>query len=347
MSLKIDAIPVVNENNSFEFTIPIKVSISVGGASSAMRAQAGLESVVSDATIEAVSPDSDYENRPGFDTEFLGSTLPFPKATGSELGDVLVFDGGQTELKYHHYSVMMKKSRKLAFVSAVNYDAHAPAIFSREGRDKWFFDPRIPAEFQCGEELYVGNPLDRGHLSRRADAAWGNTAAEAKLGNDDTFHFTNCSPQHEVFNQSTKADSRGLLLWGNLENHVASQGRAMGKRLSVFNGPIFRKDDRPHRGVQIPRQFYKIIAYRNNRGALACAAFILSQAHEIEGLGLEAVAEFEIGEFGAFQRSVLEIQQLTSLDFGVLAQSDVLVGTGLEAPGAPALVLKSLNKIQL
>ena len=56
-------------------------------------------------------------------------------------------------------------------------------------------DPRISNDFQAGgEEFYSSNPLDRGHLVRRADAAWGKTESEARLANDDTFHFTNCSP---------------------------------------------------------------------------------------------------------------------------------------------------------
>ena len=57
--------------------------------------------------------------------------------------------------------------------------------------------------------------LDRGHLVRRLDPAWGESKALAKIANDDTFHFTNCTPQHENFNQSRLAG-----LWGQLENAV-------------------------------------------------------------------------------------------------------------------------------
>lgn len=89
------------------------------------------------------------------------------------------------------------------------------------------------------------------------------------LANDDTFHWTNCSPQHEVFNQSTKANQRGLLLWGTLENHVTEQGAQGTKKLSVFNGPIFRANDRVHRGVQVPSEFYKLIVYTKDDGSPA------------------------------------------------------------------------------
>jgi endonuclease G, mitochondrial len=90
---------------------------------------------------------------------------------------------------------------------------------------------------QAGNEYYTDNPLDRGHLVRRADAAWCGTADEAKLANDDSFHWTNCSPQHQIFNQSRLSDQRGLLLWGSLENAVSQLTRRFGNRLSVLNGP--------------------------------------------------------------------------------------------------------------
>jgi endonuclease G, mitochondrial len=176
-----------------------------------------------------------------------------------EVRDLALPAGDGIELKYYHYSVIMNRQRKLAFVSAVNLNAGAQFQLHREGKDRWFYDPRIDHDEQLGNELYADNPLDRGHLTRRADSAWGDTEEEAQLANDDTFHWTNCSPQHEVFNQSTKAQQRGLLLWGNLENHVAEQ--ADGGKLSVFNGPIFRPNDRIHRGVRIPREFYKVIVY--------------------------------------------------------------------------------------
>ncbi len=49
-------------------------------------------------------------------------------------------------------------------------------------------------KYQCGDELYIDNDLDRGHLVRRRDPVWGNSAEEA---NKDTFYFTNASPQHK------------------------------------------------------------------------------------------------------------------------------------------------------
>jgi endonuclease G len=66
------------------------------------------------------------------------------------------------------------------------------------------------------EAVYRDNDLDRGHLVRRLDPAWGASDAEARAANDDTFHFTNASPQHREFNA-------GQTLWAGLEDYLLSQ----------------------------------------------------------------------------------------------------------------------------
>jgi endonuclease G, mitochondrial len=44
-------------------------------------------------------------------------------------------------------------------------------------------------------EPQMGRPFDRGHPIRRLDATWGGTMDEVKQNGNDSFHFTNCSPQ--------------------------------------------------------------------------------------------------------------------------------------------------------
>ena len=61
-----------------------------------------------------------------------------------------------------------------------------------------------------GDELYRNNPLDRGHLARRADLLWGSPA-EARQANAESFYFTNIPPQHEGFNQSGAGGISALL----------------------------------------------------------------------------------------------------------------------------------------
>lgn len=317
--------PALNlAGGSVTLTIPLQITVSLGspnGHPSAAGTAASDEDF-----LEKIEPDPDYSNRPGYDPNFTGFSVPLPRLTPSIKSSAVKVPGANDnpyELKYYHYSVIMNGARRMAFVSAVNFDAAPLAVYKREknGKEKWFFDPRISRDYQAGEELYAGNPLDRGHLSRRADAAWGDSQEDARLANDDTFHFTNCSPQHEIFNQSTKATGEGLLLWGNLEDHVAKQARKDKKRLSVFNGPIFRTGDRKYHDVQLPKEFFKILVFENSEAKPRALAFILSQASLIKDLPME---EFEVGPYEPFQVTVREIESKTKLDFGKLRDYDPL-----------------------
>ena len=339
---------VTQQRPGASVTIPLTISIAVGSPQDHVAAATSPEMVGGDQAdmLEAsIQPDPDYTDRPGFDPDFLGFSAPLPAPMPEIQPLVLPTDDG-IELKYYHYSVIMNAERKLAFVSAANLDDGAPFRLRREARDRWFFDPRIDEDDQAGGDLYVGNPLDRGHLTRRADAAWGETEDEARLANDDTFHWTNCSPQHEVFNQSTKANQKGLLLWGNLENHVAEQ--AAGGRLSVFNGPIFRGNDRKHRGVRIPREFYKLIVYAKDNGQPGAVAFILSQKSLIQNLPAEA---FEVGPYEPFQVKIRDLQTRTKLDFGSLATFDRLTAAApelfLEGATANVIAVEGLSDVVL
>lgn len=348
-----------SSDGSVTVTLPLHITFSLGipGAGLvSIATSAGRETAPDEDLLEKVEPDPsdpEYENRPGYDPEFLGFEVPFPKLTNVTRPKAFSLAGvsgnSRFELKYHHYSILFNKDRKLAFAAGVNYDPTAPAQFQREGKDKWFYDPRVQPEeeLQAGEDLYAGNPLDRGHLVRRADAAWGETEEEAKLANDDTFHFTNCSPQHEITNQGqVRKAPPGLKLWGKLEDHVATQGKKNKRRLSVFNGPVFRSTDREFRGVKIPKEFWKVVAFADDAGDPAAAAFVLTQKELIQGLE----EEFQIGEFKTVQVRIKDLETKTDLDFGPFRGWDVLEKEGAEESftgEVPAVVLESIEDMVL
>src|SRR5207249_3763343 len=135
--------------------------------------------------------------------------------------------------------VILNAKRRLAYFTAVNIDGRSAQSPKRE-KDKWFFDPRVSKDEQVGNEFYA-KPFDRGHLVRRLDPAWGPSPAVVKTANDDTFHWTNCSPQHARFNE-------GKNLWAGLEDYLLKKASAEGKRLTVFTGPVFREEDHEYKG---------------------------------------------------------------------------------------------------
>ena len=67
-----------------------------------------------------------------------------------------------------------------------------------------------------------------------------------QIANSNSFYYTNIAPQHKDFNQGAK-------LWLGLEDFVLNNTTEEGKRVSVFNGPIFSNNDDSYRGVPIPK----------------------------------------------------------------------------------------------
>ncbi|MDQ0382209.1 DNA/RNA non-specific endonuclease [Amycolatopsis thermophila] len=269
---------------------------------------------------EAIRIDPDYSDRGGYDPDFLaGHRIPLPALSPDLVPLAAVNRQAAAEpkyvLPYHHFSVVLNKQRRLAFFTAVNIDGTTSAKLRRE-TDNWSFDPRVPQEEQTGEEVYADNPLDRGHLVRRLDPAWGATREVAKSANDDTFHFTNCTPQHEDFNQNKTT-------WAGLEDYVLENADNRDLRVNVYTGPVLAADDDQYRGVRLPRQFFKVVAMVRWDGSLSATGYLLSQEQLLQGLEV-APAEFDYGAYRTFQVPVRRIEGLTGLSFGALTDADPL-----------------------
>lgn len=248
---------------------------------------------------------SSYDDKIGYDPDFLAERVSLPKLLANLVEDcVKLKDEDSHELKYTHFSVVMSKSRCLAFYTAVNIDGANSQNIKRE-KDKWYFDPRIERKYQYGPALYASNDLDRGHLVRRLDPDWGSLAKEA---NEDTFHFTNCSPQHKKLNRET---------WANLEDYILKNAEKYGLKVSVFTGPIFREDDMIYKGeFKIPAEFWKVAVMIKDDGTISATAYLQTQKNLIEDL------EFAYGEYQTYQVPVTKIEALTNLDFDKLRNYD-------------------------
>ncbi|TVL91054.1 DNA/RNA non-specific endonuclease [Streptomyces sp. SAJ15] len=246
----------------------------------------------------------------GYDPDFLVKRIDPPKLNAAIANDAVKVNGSEI-IPYVHFSLAHSTSRRFAFWAGWNIDGGSLKRLSRNGI-KFVKDQRLPAEVQVGNEVYGARRLDRGHIARRADLLWGSPA-EAKVANTDSFFFTNITPQMEDFNQSNKGG-----LWGKLEDAVFEDVEVDDLKVSAFGGPVFQDDDRLFRGVRIPREFWKVIAF-SEQGVLKAKGFLLTQ-------NLNQLEALELDEFLVFQVNLGEVEARGRLRFPtVLHQADTLV----------------------
>lgn len=282
------------EDGTAELSLNVPIRLTVGfdlnGATGGSQSD-----IAAPATERMVEPRHDrvYDNRAGYDREFLGLHVPMPVATNDD--ELSRQKDEETELRYHNFSIIMNARRRLAQITASNIDASAEAkepepgftytrrelngFSSRNDREKWFLDPRIPAGDQLPDKFYTYDrtAFDKGHLVRREAVAFGTTFEEVQMANGDTFHSTNCSPQVKGYNRSGLGG-----IWGKLENDVLESAETT--RCVVFSGPVFSDADREFHGrdlsgdtiVQIPARYWKMIVTRDG-DALRTFAYVLEQ----------------------------------------------------------------------
>jgi endonuclease G len=340
------AAPMIGGTNTATITLPLTITVSVGGTTSpsARRYRAlPVPSAEADGEVEGEETVADdYLNRGGYNPGFLGGkafTVDLPTVERGT-NDVLNFQFNgttETELKYEHYSVVMSRSRRMCFFSAVNIDGNLSKKSARVG---WKWDPRIPRAQQVMNECYGTPPkFSRGHMTRREDPGWGDKKT-AKRGNEDSMHVTNTTPQMQAFNAP---------IWLALEDYALSHAREDDMKISVFTGPYLSVQDPEMYGVRIPLAFWKIIAFIHDETSKLCATgYEMTQEKT-----LRPEDEFVFGAFTspqlrvATQVPIHSIEARSGISFGRLASLDPLAG-GEEGLGQDGLraPLQALEQIR-
>lgn len=227
----------------------------------------------------AATPDENYSNRDGYQAEFLmDAPVALADIIAPRAAEVAPLRNGkqgvEAQLNYEHFSLLMNAERRLAFFTATNIDGDRYISVDRgsgqpsllEEADRWVEDSRIDSRYVTGQAFYseFSRWFDRGHLTRRSDPTWG-TAAEAVRANKDTFHFTNCSPQHFRFNQSQQ-------YWQGVERYILEYGVLESKRkITVLTGPVLNEQWRQYTD-------WKVVLRIGPAGRPQATALLVSQA---------------------------------------------------------------------
>ncbi len=305
--------PRIDPDGRVTWTIPIELSMHLPGLTgsisptksqtpAAMPGDGVLPSTRQTASVAETM--NAYRDRGGYKRGFIdGHDVALPKLSAMQRANAAKNKAAEAgddpfELKYHHFSLVMNKERRMAFFTACNIDGENAKSVNRTTKavtkltaagaglesmaddaeaDSWSGDPRIEENEYLGESFYekqkiAGFPdprsagrtarmFQKGHLVRRLDPCWGedNIALLAEL---DSFHWTNAAPQIGFFNQGKAsadlAGSGGGKLWRAVENYVLRNAVASGMRISSFTGPIFKENDRVYRNIKIPGSFFKV-----------------------------------------------------------------------------------------
>jgi endonuclease G len=287
--------------------LQLRISLEAGGAGAVVPAlvtgggPSGLEGEAFTMQIPVIY--DALEERDGFNRGFLGldddADVPMPKLTQSgEQVAAPLLDGSGIELRYHKFSIWMHAQRRLALFTASNIDwrkRQKTVDGKKVDRDtlagfppnqlileEWVTDARLADHHQLPDVFYTEDrgAFDKGHLVRRDDVCWGTSFEDIQMGNGDTYHVTNCSPQTKPFNQGKAGEEN----WGDLESHVQAATKKDMERAVIYAGPIFKANDRWFRGkddagnvrVQIPKRYWKIIVVKGDNGPEAYG-FVLEQ----------------------------------------------------------------------
>jgi endonuclease G len=280
-------------NNQFIFSGPVTINVLAPAAV----AQAGGVAPSTGAVEASIRFDKNYENREGFDEDFLGGhglRVPLPGVENSRRAELW-----EHSLPYHHFTVALNKQRRLPMWTAgnVSYDPEMKGgTRDSFGKDRWIPDPRVP----------------------------GQSEGEQEFANSDTFHFTNCTPQHQAFNRTnpngqgrTYPDIHGL--WGGFEDYIQSELQDGDMKASILAGPVLADDDPTadfgDGPILYPIKFWKVVivsAPASGGRALKAFGFVLSQKDVVDRFGIEI---FGPGKYKRIQKTLAEITQLSGVTF--------------------------------
>ena len=351
-------------NATVRIVIPLEITVSLGtpGAMqaavvAAAPALAATRPVALKAS-EAKRLDTDYTSRTGYQATFIPDfEVPFPDLSKTLKADIAPLRATEADatagvLLYEHFSVVLSRSKKIAIFTATNIDGtrylevdrNTGKVSGSEG-ETWYKDPRTSESFFLGQDFYTrwSHYFDRGHLTRRSDPTWG-TNEQAERANADTFHFSNCSPQHFRFNEAAK-------FWQGAERFVLENGLLKAdprKRIAVLQGPIFTNDDYFSDDVQIPSSFWKVVLWQGEAGPRAVALIVdQSQLMSETRTGLGPPQELPSVNVSQWRVSVATVEKRTGLDFGASIRSaDTIKEAAQPAVGEAAHPLRSFDDLK-
>lgn len=164
-----------------------------------------IEYVVTDQTEER--PNDNVNANTGYDNvSVTGYEIPHLNDQNVYADHYVTMDGVQIL----NYALEWDNTKRHANWVAFTFDTTTSADVVKR-TDLWAKDPKLPAEMQTGDSDHKNDGFDRGHLCASEDRVY------LKEANDQTFYYSNISPQLKDFNGG---------FWRKLETRVQTWGRS-------------------------------------------------------------------------------------------------------------------------
>lgn len=164
-----------------------------------------IEYVVTDQTEER--PNDNVNANTGYDNvSVTGYEIPHLNDQNVYADHYVTMDGVQIL----NYALEWDNTKRHANWVAFTFDTTTSADVVKR-TDLWAKDPKLPAEMQTGDSDHKNDGFDRGHLCASEDRVY------LKEANDQTFYYSNISPQLNDFNGG---------FWRKLETRVQTWGRS-------------------------------------------------------------------------------------------------------------------------
>ena len=166
-----------------------------------------------------------------------------------------------------------------------------------------------------------------------------SSAKTAKLGNEDSMHVTNTTPQMQAFNAP---------IWLALEDYALQHAREDDMKISVFTGPYLHGHDPEMYGVKIPLAFWKVIAFiHDDTGTLCATGYEMDQTQSVQPQVEFVFGAFTSPQLGiATQVPIRSIETKSGLNFGEIANIDPLATEAEAVGGSAAVPLLALEQIR-
>lgn len=245
------------------------------------------------ATLYGCSKDDEHYDS----TNFATGIVELPALRNSENDVFITHSTTLNGQKVTTFSMEYDKSKKHSRWVAFRFD-NQTKLQQATRQDNFISDPSLATEYQREQADFGRRGYDRGHLCASADRLYSQEA------NDQTFYYTNMSPQRNNFNAG---------VWADLEVQVRSWGRSCtaADTLYVVKGGTIDQETQikeyigGDRSKPVPKYYYMAVLFKKGESFKAIAFWL-------EHTDSKPSTSVKLADYAL---SIDELEEKTGIDF--------------------------------